>query len=207
MKKINLVHLLTLSLIASPVAANTLPNGKPYLFGSLGYVQAEDEEGGEGVVVTKNDGTINVSVGAGLALNEFVAFEATYMKSGNIQQTAIDTDANAIVNLKSTYHGGGPGVVATLPINEHLSFFVRADYLYLNVDNKFNVAFEDGTQGSLKLSSSGWNNAFGAGAQYKLNNDLTIRGQWRLTQLEQTLFGEKVETDLHEFSVGILQAF
>lgn len=206
MKKINLVHLLTLSLIASPVAANTLPNGKPYLFGSLGYVQAEDEEG-EGVVVTKNDGTINVSVGAGLALNEFVAFEATYMKSGNIQQVAVAPDEGIAVALKSTFHGGGPGVVATLPVNEHLSFFVRADYLYLNVDNKLNASDSEGNQGSLKLSSSGWNNAFGAGAQYKLNKDLTIRGQWRLTQLEQTLAGEKVETDLHEFSVGILQAF
>lgn len=206
MKKVNLVHFLTLSLIATPVAANTLPNGKPYLFGSLGYVQVQDEEG-SGVVVTQNDGTINVSVGAGLALNEFVAFEATYMKSGNTQQTAVDTNGNTVVNLKSSLHGGGPGVVATLPINQYLSFFLRADYLYLNVDNNFNATDSGGNQGSLKLSSSGWSNAFGAGAQYKLNNDLTLRGQWRLTQLEQTLAGEKIETDLHEFSVGILQAF
>ncbi|MDP1539467.1 MAG: outer membrane beta-barrel protein [Moraxellaceae bacterium] len=207
MKKTNLVHLLTLSLIATPVAANTMPNGKPYLFGTLGYVQAEDEEDSPGVIITKNDGTINVSVGAGFALNEFVAFEATYLKSGDIKQAAIFPDDGISVDLSTTFHGGGPGVVATLPINEHLSFFVRADYLYLNVDNKFKATDENGNEGSLKLSSSGWNNAFGAGVQYKLNNDLTIRGQWRLTQLEQTLAGEKVETDLNEFSMGILKAF
>lgn len=206
MKKVNLVHFLTLSLIATPVAANTLPNGKPYLFGSVGYVQVQDEEG-SGVVVTQNDGTINISVGAGLALNEFVAFEATYMKSGNTQQTAVDTNGNTVVNLKSSLHGGGPGVVATLPINQYLSLFVRAEYLYFNVDNKFNITDSGGDQSSLKLSSSGWSNAFGAGVQYKLNNDLTLRGQWRLTELEQTLAGEKIETDVHEFSVGILQAF
>jgi opacity protein-like surface antigen len=207
MKTTNIVHLLTLSLISTSVAANTMPNGKPYLFGTLGYVQVEDEEHTSDIVVTQNEGAISVSVGAGFALNEFVAFEATYMKSGNTQLTAVDTNENTVVNLTSTYHGGGPGVVATLPINEHLSFFARADYLYLNVDNKFNVTFEDGTQGSLKQSSSGWNNAYGAGVQYKVNHELTIRGQWRFTQLEQIILGQKVESDLNEFSVGILQAF
>jgi opacity protein-like surface antigen len=128
--------------------------------------------GGEINRGTLTDFGSKVGVGAnvGYAFNQNVAVELSAANVGTYSVNGVDLSTQALTG----------SVVASLPVSNDISLFGRLGY------GKVTVAV-DGAKGSVNSA------AYGLGASYKLNNNMSLRAEYTRYAEELSKFGVGVQ--------------
>lgn len=161
--------------------------GNFYLGASAGMANQSDYD----------DGTTTAGkIFGGVRVTNMLGAEVGYAKLGESENTG--TDGRLASNIKSDTSALYAAGVAYLPLAPRVELMGKAGVLWWEQDNNKNVALIDEQTQS---NDSGVSPLLGAGVQYRLNQNLHIRGEW------EHAFGTgeagDSETDVDMLTVGV----
>jgi opacity protein-like surface antigen len=113
---------------------------------------------------------------------------------GHILRSPGGFDTQASSELSAVYAAG----VGYLPVAPRVELLGKAGIAHWQQDGKYEVP--DDTDRNTSISSSGTRLLLGAGAQYQVNNNLSVRGEYE--QIQKTVSDTPFASDASLLSVG-----
>lgn len=131
----------------------------------------------------------------GARFNPMLGVEASYQDMGKLERNG--ASGTSFANMSNSVTGLGASAVAYVPVMNGAEVFGKAGVLRWERDSSRTL--NGNTQHS---TDKGYSPMLGAGAQYQLNQNLYMRGEW-----EHTLnigADSAYETDADTYSVGVM---
>lgn len=182
---------------AAAVSHAEEPEAQAYLFASAGQSDADvksdldDFWGVPGGVSSSVDKDTAWRIGAGIKLNQYVAFEVEYIDLGDADYKA----GNDVVTTNLATDGYGLNTVLTLPL-DRFSLFGKLGYHRLETETKLGIT----GLGSASDSSSDWVTSFGVGAGYDLTDNFTLVAEF------ERFRGVAASFDIDSYDVDLMSA-
>ena len=160
--------------LCSASAISQAQEVQPYLFASLGQSDADlsttDFISGRPDISTSLDNKDTAwKIGAGLKLNQYVAFEADYVDLGEVVFRS--TDGVNSLRLGEETEGYGFNGILTLPL-DNFSLFAKVGY------HRLKTEFDISEGSEFNSSEAEWVTSFGVGGGYNLGEHLTLLAEF-----------------------------
>lgn len=146
------------------------------------------------------DDDVVYSLGIGAWVNQYVAVEFFYRDYGQVSASLHATDGVDSEDEKTelTVSGIGAGVVGVLPVTDRFSLLGRLDLVNIEAEGKDSYRDFWGDQVRTKYEDTNLAMAFGVGAQYKVNDQFTVRLD--VQRIEVELDDEYEDDSVYDYS-------
>lgn len=133
----------------------------------------------------------------GVKLNRMFGAELGYMKLGEVESTSLE--GRLSTNLKSDTSALYAAGIGYMPVAPHLELMGKLGVVSWSQDSSKEIPLiaEKSSQ-----SESGVSPLLGVGAQYRMGQNMQVRGEWERT-FNAGAADTEFETDVDLFSVGV----
>lgn len=168
---------------------------KLYVGGSVGGSQQGDSCNDPFFEGSCDNKDTSWKVFGGVRLNPMTGAEITYHELGTAKMNGVSGGTYA--SMKNSVSGTSISGVGYVPMAQGLEAFAKAGAMFWERETT-----QSTSQRSEKNSDNGTNPLLGLGAQYQLNNNLHVRGEWEHTFNVGS--DSAYETDVDQYTVGMM---